>query len=141
MLSIAPTYYIFSLLIILYYYFLYSFLGCLLVNLHSFSDTFQLNILSGRWCLQQFNNSIRCRLQNSLYIPVVKYAHFAHVACKARALHECANKFQSSLILFSSKRDLNNNANLGGVSFTLQLLVVLPKVKHVECILLFPRIV
>ena len=46
-----------------------------------------------------------------------------------------------SLILFSSKRDVNNNANLGGVSFTLQLLVVLPKVKHVEGILLFPRIV
>ena len=93
------------------------------------SETFQLNILSGRWCSQQFNNSIRCRLQNSLYIPVVKYAHFAHVACNF------------SLILFSSKRDVNNNANLGGVSFTVQLLVVLPKVKHFERILLFPRIV
>ena len=46
-----------------------------------------------------------------------------------------------SLILFSGERDVNNNANLGGVSFTLQLLVVLPKVKHVEGIPLFPRIV
>ena len=61
------------------------------------------------------------------------------MACKARALHECAKNF--SLILFSGERDVNNNANLGGVSFTLQLLVVLPKVKHFERILLFPRIV
>ena len=113
----------FSLLIIVF------FLECLLLNLHSFSGTFQLNILSGRWCLQQFNNSILCRLQNSPYIPVVEYAHFTSVG----------KNF--GLILFSSKRDVNNNANLGGVSCTSQLLVVLPMVKIFERILLFPRIV
>ena len=80
----------FSLLIMLF------FLECLLLNLHSFSGTFQLNIFPGHWCLQQFKNCIRCRLQNSPFIPVVKYAHFAHVACKARALHACEKKYPSA---------------------------------------------
>ena len=81
---------VFSLLIMLF------FLECLLLNLHSFSGTFQLNIFPGHWCLQQFKNCIRCRLQNSPFIPVVKHAHFAHVACKARALHACEKKYPSA---------------------------------------------
>ena len=45
-------------------YFFIFFLECLLLNLHSFSGTFELSHLSGRWFLQQLNNSIQCRLQN-----------------------------------------------------------------------------
>ena len=139
------------------YFFNFFFLECLLLNLHSFSGTFQLSHTSGRWFLLQLNNSIRCRLQNSPYIPVVKYPYFAmwrvrltrftRVRLTLRGRFETRksdfekknNRLLFSLILFSSKRNVNNNVNLGGASFTSQFSVVLPMVKNFESILLFPR--